>query len=121
MPDQDELEYTPRPVVPALGEIPLSREWIEDQLLQQAELEMHFEAAEHEVEGVRLTKLTGVEQSEFYQTLGFQQGDVLMRVNDQWVHEAQNDLFDALSKEKRISVVLVRKGLPVHLMYSIQD
>jgi protein-disulfide isomerase len=121
MPGQDELEYTPRPVVPALGEIPLSRDWIEDQLMQQAELESHFHAAEHEVEGVRLTKLKGVAESEFYQTLGLQEGDVLMRINEQWVHEAQNDLFEFLETGDTVAVVLVRKGLPVHLVYRIKD
>jgi len=121
MPDQEDLEYKARAVVPPVGETPLSREWIEDQLLQQAELEAHFQAAEHEVEGVRLTKLSGVEQSEFYQTLGLQEGDVLMRVNEQWVHEAQNTLFESLETGTRVSVVLVRRGLPVQLVYTIQD
>ena len=121
MPDQEDLEYQARPVVPPVGETPLSREWIEDQLLQQAELEAHFQAAAHEVEGVRLTKLKDVEQSEFYRTLGLQEGDVLMRVNDQWVHEAQNNLFESLEKGTRVSVVLVRRGLPVHMVYTIQD
>jgi hypothetical protein len=121
MPEADELEYTPRPVVPALGEIPLSRAWIEDQLLHQSELESHFQAAEHEVEGVRLTKLKGVADSEFYRTLGMQEGDVLMRINEQWVHEAQNDLFDFLETGDTVAVVLVRKGLPVHLVYRIKN
>lgn len=121
MPDPEDLEYKARAVVPPVGETPLSREWIEDQLLQQAELEAHFQAAEHEVEGVRLTKLTGVQQSEFYQTLGLQEGDVLMRVNEQWVHEAQNNLFESLDKGSRVSVVLVRRGLPMQMVYTIQD
>lgn len=121
MPDPDTLEYKARPVVPAAGEIPLSRDWLDDQLLQQAELESHFKPAEHEVEGVRLSKLSGVGQSEFYQTLGLQEGDVLMRVNEQWVHESQNDLFTLLENAEQVSVVLVRKGLPVHLVYRIRD
>ena len=121
MPDPDTLEYKARPVVPAAGEIPLSRDWLDDQLLQQAELESHFKPAEHEVEGVRLTKLAGVGQNEFYQTLGLQEGDVLMRVNEQWVHESQNDLFASLENAERVSVVLVRKGLPVHLVYTIRN
>lgn len=120
IPDADELEYTPRPVVPAVGELPLSREWLDEQLMQQSELASHFQAAEHEVEGVRLMKLQDVTRNTFYQTLGFQEGDVLMRVNDQWVHEAQNDLFSVLEKDSRVSVVLVRKGLPVQLMYHIK-
>lgn len=121
MPDPETLEYKARPVVQAVGEIPLSRDWLEDQLLQQSELEAHFQPAEHEVEGVRLAKLSGVSQSEFYQTLGLQEGDVVMRVNEQWVHESQNDLFTALENGEQVSVVLVRKGLPVHLVYRIRD
>ncbi len=119
MPPADELDYTPRPVVAAKGELPLSRAWLEDQLLQQAELESHFKPAEHEVEGVHVLKLRDVQDNEFYQTLGLQDGDVVLRVNDEWVHEAQNNLFNKLETENEISVVLMRKGLPVHLKYAI--
>jgi len=119
MPPAEELEYTPRPVVEAKGETPLSRKWLEDQLLNQSELAAHFKPAAHEVEGVHLVKLRDVQDSEFYQTLGLQEGDVVMRVNDEWVHEAQNPLFAQLENAQTVSVVLMRKGLPVHLKYAI--
>ncbi len=119
MPPAEELDYTPRPVVAAQGETPLSRQWIQDQLLRQSELEGHFQPAAHEVEGVHVLKLQDVSDNEFYQTLGLREGDVVLRVNDEWVHEAQNNLFAHLENAQSVSVVLMRKGLPVHLNYAI--
>lgn len=122
--DTDELppadiEYQYRGVVAPKGESPLSREWLDDQLVAQSSLRAHFQPGELEVEGVHLLKLKGVKDSEFYQTLGLREGDVVMRVNGEWVHEAQNNLFDALETEEKVSVIVMRKGLPVHYQYAI--
>lgn len=114
------LEYSYRGVVDAKGETPLSRAWLQDQLSNEVELREHFQPAEHEVEGVRVMRLAEVGSSEFYQTLGMKEGDVVLRVNDEWVHEAQNNLFAQLESGEEVSVVLMRRGLPVHLRYAIQ-
>lgn len=111
--------FKARPIVAPKGETPLSRAWLDRQLQRQAELEAHFKPAELEVEGVHVLKLRGVEENEFYQTLGLKEGDVVLRVNDEWVHEAQNNLFASLESEQEVSVVLMRRGLPVHLKYAI--
>lgn len=111
--------FKARPIVAPKGETPLSRAWLDRQLQRQAELEAHFKPAELEVEGVHVLKLRGVEENEFYQTLGLKEGDVVLRVNDEWVHEAQNNLFAKLENEQEVSVVLMRRGLPVHLKYAI--
>jgi len=113
------LGYKPRPVVAAKGETPLSRQWIEQQLQREQALRSHFQEASHEVEGVNLLKLKDTSQNEFYQTLGLQDGDVVMLVDNEWVHEAQNNLFRALRDKQEVSLVLMRKGLPVHLKYAI--
>ncbi len=111
--------FSARPIVAAEGETPLSRRWLEDQLQNQAELQQHFKPAELEIEGVNVMKLRDVNENEFYQTLGLLEDDVVLRVNDEWVHSAQNNLFSKLENEREVSVVLMRKGLPVHLRYAI--
>ena len=113
------LEYTYRGVVDAVGETPLSKAWIQKQLGDADQLLSHFAPTELEVEGVRVLRLDDVGASEFYQTLGLQEKDVILRVNNEWVHEAQNNLFDHLQSAPEVSIVLMRKGLPVHLKYAI--
>jgi len=113
------LEYTPRGVIAAKGETPLSRAWLEGHLMNESVLREHFQPAEHEVEGVHVMRLSNVASNDFYQTLGLEEGDVILRVNDEWVHEAQNNLFAVLSDEQEVSLVLMRRGLPVHLRYAI--
>ena len=71
------------------------------------------------VEGLHLIKLKDIDDQRFYSSLGLKSGDVIMRVNDEWVHEAQNNLFAVLSDEQEVSLVLMRRGLPVHLRYAI--
>ncbi|GEM_PF-849230 len=113
------LEYTYRGVVDAVGETPLSRAWIQEQLDHADQLRSHFAPTELEVEGVRVLRLDDVGANEFYQTLGLREKDVILRVNNEWVHEAQNNLFDHLESAPEVSIVLMRKGLPVHLKYAI--
>ena len=122
-PDPDDipsdLEYTFRGVVSPKGETPLSRTWLTEQLVQRDELKSHFEAAEHEVEGMHMMRLTNIQENDFYQTLGLHEKDVVLRVNNEWVHSGQNNLFDTLENQQEVSVVLMRKGLPLHLNFHI--
>ncbi len=111
--------FTARPIVEAQGETPLSRAWLQQQLQNESALRAHFKPTELEVEGVHILKLRDVADNEFYQTLGLMEGDVVLRVNDEWVHEAQNNLFAHLETGQSVSVVLMRRGLPVHLKYAI--
>lgn len=113
------LEYTFRGVVSPKGETPLSRSWLTEQLAERERLKSHFEPAEHEVEGVKVMRLTNINENDFYQTLGLQEQDVILRVNNEWVHSQQNGLFETLENQQEVSVVLMRKGLPVHLNYHI--
>jgi len=92
---------------------------VSEQLQNQSQLEAHFEAAELVVEGVHIMKLQGIDQNKFYQTLGLVNGDVVLRVNNQWVHETQNNLFAELENEQQVDVVLMRNGLPKRFKYVI--
>jgi len=113
------LEYDFQGVVSAKGETPLSRSWLTEKLAEREALKEHFEPAELEVEGTYVMRLTNVQENDFYQTLGLQDQDVVLRVNNEWVHSAQNNLFDSLENLQEVSVVLMRKGLPIHLNYHI--
>lgn len=113
------LEYTFRGVVSPKGETPLSRTWLTEKLAEREALKSHFEQAEHDVEGVYVMRLTNIQENDFYQTLGLQEQDVVLRVNNEWVHSGQNGLFETLESEQEVSIVLMRKGLPVHLNYHI--
>jgi len=106
--------------LPATGEMILSKEWLDNQLINQTQLEQHFYHAEHVVEGHHLIKLDEITDQRFYNTLGFKTGDVLLRVNDQWVHEGQNPLWDNLAKAEELTVVLMRGGYPVRYDYNIK-
>jgi len=106
--------------LPATGEMALSKEWLDNQLINQTQLEQHFYNAEHVVEGHHLVKLDEITDQRFYNTLGFKTGDVLLRVNDQWVHEGQNPLWDSLAKSEAVTVVLMRGGYPVRYDYNIK-
>lgn len=97
---------------------PLSTSWVEEQLLRQSDLERQLNPTEHQVEGHSLLKLDKEDIDGFYQTLGMEPGDVIVRVNDQWIYEGNNPLWDLLQKEEKVTVSLIRKGLPVHLAFS---
>ena len=114
-----DLDYVYRGVVAPKGETPLSKGWLSDQLVYREELSEHFEETELDVEGHTLMRLNNIEDNDFYQTLGLENQDVIMRVNDQWLHSSQNSLFDTLENEDGVSIVLMRKGLPVHIHYKI--
>jgi type II secretory pathway component PulC len=107
-------------ILPASGEMTLSRDWLNQQLLDQSELAKYFYNAEHVVEGLHLIKLNNIDDQRFYTTLGLKSGDVIMRVNDQWVHEAQNPLWASLQQNDPVSLVVMRKGLPYRYDYRIE-
>jgi len=115
------LEYQYRGVVAPEGQRPLSRSWGTEQLQDQERLEAHFQPTNLEVEGVHIMKLTNIEQSEFYKTLGLQENDVIMRVNGEWLHDQQNTLFSSLETGDELSLIIMRKGLPKHYAYNVSD
>jgi protein-disulfide isomerase/type II secretory pathway component PulC len=107
--------------LPVTGEMTLSREWVDNQLLDQTSLEKHFYNAEHIVEGNHLIKLDNIDNQRFYTTLGLKTGDVVMRINDQWVHETQNPLWASLQQNELMTLTVMRKGLPYRYDYRIEE
>jgi len=103
------------------GVLTLGQEWLTNQLEQRDELEAKFTEAELEVEGYQLMRLEGVADNEFFTALGFEENDVLLRVNDSWVHSGQNALWDALASGRVIDVAFMRKGLPQRLQYVVEE
>ncbi|BBM02504.1 thioredoxin domain-containing protein [Microbulbifer sp. GL-2] len=103
------------------GVLTLGQEWLAKQLEQREELEAKFTEAELEVEGYQLMRLEGVADNEFFTALGFEENDVLLRVNDSWVHSGQNALWDALASGQIIDVAFMRKGLPQRLQYVVEE
>ena len=110
-----------RKLIPPSGVLPLGQAWLEQQLQNRAELEKKFVDAEHEVDGHKLQRLEGIENSEFFTALGFEEGDVVVRVNDSWVHSGQNQLWDALTSGQVVDVTFMRNGLPQRVQYVVQE
>lgn len=79
---------------------------------RRASMARQLTPAPLDVDGERLLKLTGSEDSELFAALGLQANDVLMRVNDQWVFDGKNSLFDAIEKGAPATIVVMRRGVP---------
>ena len=98
----------------------LSRDWLDTQLLAQYKLEKHFAPAAHRVEGVHLLKLQDIDASEFFSVLGLRSGDVVLQVNDAFVHDEFNPLWQTLHQETDIDLLVMRQGLPIRYRFNIQ-
>lgn len=109
-----------RRLVPASGVLPLGQAWLEQQLQNRAALERKFVEAELEVDGHKLLRLEGIADSEFFAALGLEEGDVVVRVNDSWVHSGENQLWDALTSGQKVDVTFMRNGLPQRLQYVVE-
>ncbi len=103
------------------SKIVLLRSWLNNQLAQQATLAEHFKPGEHKASGFNLMKLEDVDDNEFYETLGLKSGDVIMQVNDEWLHSGQNPLWNALGLTDSIAVTVMRSGRPVRYYYRVKE
>lgn len=110
-----------RALLAATPPSPLSRHWLDEALNRQAELEKNFIYTDMEVEGQHLLKLQPDVDDAFFTQLGLQGGDVLMRINDEWVHGGYNNLWETLRSGERVEISLMRHGLPVHLVFAVQE
>jgi len=106
-------------VIAALPKQPLPQTWIDQQLMRQAELEKDLTLTEDKMEDKSLVKLNNSKVDDFYSKLGMKPGDVILRVNDDWVHEESNTLFQTLANEQQVTISVMRKGLPVHLAFEV--
>ncbi len=103
------------------SKIILDRNWVMDHLTQQDVLAGHFKPAEHKASGFNLMRLEDVEGNDFYETLGLRPGDVIMQVNDDWLHSGQNPLWDSLRLNNEVGVTIMRRGRPVRYYYQIKN
>ncbi|UHQ53627.1 thioredoxin domain-containing protein [Microbulbifer sp. YPW16] len=117
----EQPEGETRKLVAPSGVLPLGRKWLAEQLRNRDELEKRFVEAEHQVDGHNLLKLEGIEDSEFFAALGLEEGDVVVRVNDTWVHSDQNQLWDALTSGQVVDVTFMRNGLPQRIQYVVEE
>ena len=97
----------------------LSKDWIQEQLQDQTQLARHFELAAHKVEGVHLLKLRDIDKLEFYSVLGLRSGDVVLQINEEFVHEAQNPLWQTLHQEAEFEMLVMRQGFPIRYRFTI--
>jgi type II secretory pathway component PulC len=97
----------------------LPQSWLEEQLMRQSELEESLFHTDGKIDGKALVKLDKENIDEFYSSLGMMPGDVIMRVNDDWIHEESNTLFQSLANEEKVTISVMRKGLPVHLAFEV--
>jgi protein-disulfide isomerase/type II secretory pathway component PulC len=81
-------------------------------LAARPEMDAQFTPGSLEVEGKRLLKLTGKEHADLFARLGLEAGDVLMRVNDEWVYQGRNTLVDEIAAGPSVTLVIVRRGIP---------
>lgn len=106
-------------VIADLPKQPLPQNWLDQQLMRQSELEQDFQLTEGQFEDKSLVKLSKDDIDPFYKTLGMEPGDVIMRVNDEWVHEQSNTLFQTLANEEQVTISVMRKGKPVHFAFQV--
>jgi protein-disulfide isomerase len=70
----------------------------------------------------RLLRITEVEPDSLYALLGFEAGDVILGVNEQPVHEADNPLWRALERDSEVRVRIMRSGGSAqHFTYRFDD
>jgi S1-C subfamily serine protease len=98
----------------------LSREVVDRALEDRPALERGFEPGRLDVEGRRLLKLARVEPGSLYDSLGLRAGDVLMQVDGEFVHDADNPLFEALRTRSRVTLTLMRRGIPKTIEVEIE-
>jgi type II secretion system protein C len=92
--------------------LPLAPDLVARIRRERAALERQLTPGDLEVDGTHLLKLTGTDYAAVFERLGLERGDVVMRVNDRWVHEKANRLFATLAQGGPATVVIVRRGIP---------
>jgi protein-disulfide isomerase len=117
---------------PALPEIPadffddpeavitLSRVEVDRALRERQQLDRKLEASSGEFSGQRLLKIRKIEGNDFYSRLGLEERDVLMIVNGEFMTVANNTLWDAFETGDRVTILVMRRGLPHTYEYRIR-
>jgi hypothetical protein len=109
----------PRKLPEPEGTIHLTRRFVDAALADRPALERDLERGRLDLQGERLLKLARVEEGGLYARLGLEPGDVLLQVDDVFVGDAHNPLWDALAERRRVKLTIVRRGLPHSFEVSI--
>jgi protein-disulfide isomerase/type II secretory pathway component PulC len=104
----------------AAGILRLRRAAVNGALERRTQLEDDLEAGRLDLQGKRLLKLTRVEPGGLYEMLGLEPRDVILQVNGEWIHDQDNPLWRTLRGSSRVTVVVMRRGLPKTLVYEIR-
>ena len=87
-----------------------------------AALESTLETVPMTAGGYHLLRISAIEPGSLFELLGLEQGDVLLMVNEQPMHEGEKPLWNALQSEDEVRVRVVRKGgLAHHYTYRFDD
>jgi protein-disulfide isomerase len=115
-------DATPRttPARPPDNTQTLSRAEVTRLLADRATLEQRLGRGELDVDGRRLLVVSGVVAGDLYERLGLRPGDVLMQVDGEWIDTQRNPLWNALRDRQRVSVTIIRRGLPQTFEYVIE-
>jgi protein-disulfide isomerase len=117
---------------PALPEVPadflddpeaiitLSRSEVDRALRERQRLNRKLEASSGEFSGQRLLKIRKTDSNDFYARLGLQERDVLMIVNGEFLTVENNTLWEAFETGDRVTILVMRRGLPHTFEYRIR-
>lgn len=72
------------------------------------------------LEGRRLMRIRRVRPGSLYDAMGLVSGDVLMTVDGVMQFDRGDALFDALRDRPRVTIRIIRRGLPLEFEYSIR-
>ena len=102
----------------AILDIP--RREIERALAQRSSLEGKLETSSGVFSERRLLKLREVESGDLYDRFGLQPDDVLLLVDDQWVTDSGNPLWQVLESANDLTLLVMRGGRPHRYRYRIR-
>jgi protein-disulfide isomerase len=117
--DDDDLPIvTPHRALP----ITLDRDEVLLRLADRAGLESTLSPVPMTSGGYRQLRINEVPTGSLYELLGLMPGDVILGVNEQPMHEADNPLWRALESEKEVRLRVMRRGgVANHYTYRIED
>jgi protein-disulfide isomerase len=98
----------------------LSRAEVDRLLAGRAALEQQLGRSALELEQKRLLVVSTIAPGDLYERLGLRAGDVLMQVDGAWVDSEQNPLWAALRDRRRVTLTIMRRGLPQRFEYVIE-
>ena len=98
----------------------LSRESIDQALTERPFLEQRLDTSPGLFSGRRLLEIREVEEGDLYDRFGLEAGDVLMLVDDQWITDQGNPLWQRLKEHDDITLLVMRKGRPHRYRYRIR-